>query len=344
MDMFSNLLQKFKMINFDSKKKERNFFEICGYSHYESVVSNVLAFFLDAKAQHNMNDLVVKSLIDCGITELIDDLQFNVEREVRTNNGKYIDILLHNDSHCLVIENKIYSPLNNDLDDYYNFAKNNKKVSPIGILLTVNKTNPNHSNYLNITYSRFINKIKENIGNFIVESYNKYLFLLLELINNLEYLSARGAVMNTDFVKFIKDNEEEIKRLGKELKLFHDDLRRLVKEVNSIVDKLVVDSDVRQWPYRELPELYDTAVSDFSVKIGIDMAIDSIVDPNGWEFQIFIRRDNSVQLNLSEYCNSKGLDGETRDGRFILSKHFPLDTKPIDVAQQIAQLINTLRA
>ena len=343
--MFEKLLARFQEINKGpSKSRERNIFEICGFPHYENVISNILAFFFDANGEHNLKDLLIKSLIDSGISQKINDVQFNVEREVRTEKGGFIDILLYNESDCLVIENKIYASLNNDLDDYIEYARRRTKLEPIGILLTLYKTQSIHPAFVNITYQTFIHKIKHNLGNYLNANYNKFLFLLLEFINNLEYLSAPGVNMDTKFIDFIRKNEEEVKQFGIALKAFHDDLRRLVKDVNSIVLEQINDSAVKQWPYRELPKLYDTAVSDFRLSNGVDLAIDSVVNASGWEFQIFVRRYNGNQFDLEFYCKNKGLIGTMREERFILSEHYELEVKPEDIAMMIVELIKRLRA
>ena len=55
--MFSSLLEAFEKVQPTHEKADETMFEICGFPHYENVVSNVLAFFFDDKNNHNLNGL-----------------------------------------------------------------------------------------------------------------------------------------------------------------------------------------------------------------------------------------------------------------------------------------------
>ena len=343
--MFESLVEQFKLDStITTERPEKNIFDICGFPHYEVVVSNILAFFFDSNEKHHLNELFVKSLIDSGVPGEINDFQFNVEREVRTDKGGFIDILLYNETHCLVIENKIFASLYNDLDDYLKYAEDYKGVKPIGIVLSLYNININHPRFINITYSIFVKNLKKNLGFYLSNGHNKFIFLLLELISNLEYLYSAEVSMDNNFVEFLKNNKEAVVSLAKKLKNFHDDLRTLVKQVNTIVKTQTNTTDIKQWAYRELPELFDVAVSDFKLSNGVDLAIASIVDINGWEFQIFVRRDNGIQFNLAAYCTEKGLTGNMQENRFILEKHYGLDTQPEEIAKEIVEIIKKIKA
>jgi len=342
--MFNSLIKAFEKIQLTHETIDETMFEICGFPHYENVVSNVLAFFFDDNNNHNLNGLLAKSLIEASkIPESNLDLQFQAEREVGTGAG-FIDILLSNDSCCIVIENKIWAPLNNDLDDYIEFVKKRDKDKIIGIVLSMWDLDPKHPDFVNVTYSEFISKIRANLGHFIGRSTKQHLFLLIDLINNLEKLYDKGISMNSDFINFVRQNHENVQRFGAELKTLHDDLRKTVKQVNAIVIELIQDPSISQWSWRELPDLYDVAVTDFNIENGVGIAINSKVDPTKWEFQVFIRKNHGVNLSLVDFCNAKGLKGDAVEGRFTLIETLPLETDLGDVAHKIISLIKSLKA
>jgi hypothetical protein len=58
---FLNLLLTFASL--PKAKSRATFLEIAGYPHYENVASNLLAFFLDSEAEHEMGDLVMSALL-----------------------------------------------------------------------------------------------------------------------------------------------------------------------------------------------------------------------------------------------------------------------------------------
>lgn len=97
-------------------------FDISSYPHYENVISNWYAFFLDAKNPHGLGNLFYESL--CELTGRDQGKESpEIEREFPTKSGR-IDILLHEgkegDQYVdpIIIENKIYHYLANDLKDY----------------------------------------------------------------------------------------------------------------------------------------------------------------------------------------------------------------------------------
>ncbi len=343
--MFKELLADFKEIQSTHISKDETIFEICGFPHREIVISNVLAFFFDNENPHNLNGLLTESLfIAAGFPLYNLDLQFQVEREVRTKNGGYIDLLLTNDSCCIVLENKILSPLNNDLQDYFNYVNRTYQVTTYGVVLSILDIEPTNPNFVFLTYSKYFEIVKSKLGHHLGTTNNQYLFLLIDLINNIESIQQGGVSMNSEFLKFVRNNKEEVYKFGAELKIFHHDLRNIVRRVNSNVLELVHDNSVKQWLTRTLPHLYDIAVSDFIIHNGIELAIDSKIDPENWEYKIFVRKNHGIEFSLEDFCSSKGLIGTVIDERFVLNEKTPLETDPVDVAQKIVNLIRTLQS
>ena len=73
-------------------------------------------------------------------------------------------MLLRNDQMNIVIENKIYAWLYNDLDDYYKTASENGKNKPLGIVLSYYPQEEVNTNYKFVTYEVFFNCIKKNLA------------------------------------------------------------------------------------------------------------------------------------------------------------------------------------
>ena len=342
--MFDYLLKSFEEIHSSPKKSGETIFDICGFPHYENVISNVLAFYLDHNGNHHLNGLLAESLIEAsGLSDSNLDTQFQVEREVRTESGGFIDLLLKNDSCCIVLENKIFAPLNNDLNDYIKYGKKQACDKTFGIVLSMWRLDLKHPEFVNVVYSDFTLIVRKNLGNYITRDSNQYVFLLIDLIDNLDSLNKGGISVNSEFVDFIRKNTESVERFGNELKLYHDDLRRIVKEVNAIVVELIEDSSIKQWPWRNLPELYDVAVTDFELENGISIAIDATVDALGWKFTIFIRKGSNIDFSLNERCISAGLGGNMEGNRFVLEDQLSLETDSSAVAQKIVELIGKLK-
>lgn len=349
--MYSSLLEKFRDVPASRKEVNLTIFEICGFPHFENVVSNVLAFFLDADEVHGLGSLLIESLLDAAEEERESlDLQLEVEREVQTKTGKFIDLFLHNDSCRIVVENKIFAPLYNDLDDYEAFAKTDS-VTLICIVLSLRSEKPKNENFINVTYPDLIAKLKGNLGRFVGEHDPKYLMLLLDLVKNIENLSQPKNTMNEEFLDFVNENPVDVQRFGAELKGLHDQLRKIVKQVNGAVVDLAEDGSIRQGMYRKLPELFDMAVSDFKIPSGMGVAsgtgiaFDSIVKPKGWEFHVFVRTAGRSELDLTGHCTDRGVHGQLDERRrLVLDDKLPFETSPDKVAEKIVELIDKIRS
>lgn len=93
--------------------------ELSGYPHLENVYSNILAFFLDPGCEHGFGSLFLQSLLCvAGYETIQDDEAVEVKTEESTMSRKRIDLVISTDTLIVGIENKIYQPLHNDLEDY----------------------------------------------------------------------------------------------------------------------------------------------------------------------------------------------------------------------------------
>ncbi len=163
----------------------KNMIEISGFPRWETVNSNLLAFYFDNNEEHGFNNLFIDSLYDIIeektniqiFKRQIFETDFSVEREWITVNGKRIDILLSenynedefNSNWAIIIENKLNANLYNDLLNYWDSVKSKNKI---GIVLTINplidiKKNQNDKIYfINITHKELSEKVTRNLPKF----------------------------------------------------------------------------------------------------------------------------------------------------------------------------------
>ena len=124
------------------KGKPKTFLGIAKQPHYENVLSNLYAFYFDVNEVHKLKDLFIKSLLELiNTSSLAKDnivfetfLNFDITTEYTTKNQKRIDILLQNNDQAIIIENKVYHIINNELNEYYNEIK---AATTVGIVLSL---------------------------------------------------------------------------------------------------------------------------------------------------------------------------------------------------------------
>lgn len=203
------------------KGNPTTFLGIARQPHYENVLSNIYAFFFNPNAEHGFQDLFIMSLLDCiknsnlGQSKDFSDFSdFTIETEFSTNKGGRIDLLLKSDTSAIIIENKIYHSLNNDLSDYWTTIINRieDQTRSIGIILSLKELSGiNHKQFINITHIQLLDKVMANIGLYLLEASDKYTVFLKDLHQNIINLTRKN-MNETDF-NFYFQNQEKINQL-----------------------------------------------------------------------------------------------------------------------------------
>jgi len=212
------------------KQQPKTFLEIARQPHYENVISNIYAFYFDPHEEHGLGHLFINSFIECIQEQLKKDFlndfqEFVIETEYGTEDKGRIDLFLYNDEQAIIIENKIYHHLANNLDDYWNTARTeNRKDNMVGVLLTLGKHSGNlHPQFVNVLHLEFLQKVMANIGNHLMEASDKYVTFLKDLYQNIENMSTKN-ISEKDYKFYIKYQEKIIKTVS-----FNDQLKEYIK-------------------------------------------------------------------------------------------------------------------
>ncbi len=197
----------------DIEEKQPTFMDISGYPHFENVCSNIYQFFLTEK-HHGLGSLFLSALDDCveGVDLNMDD--YIVSREVYTDEGGRIDIVIEqfdddeNISKAILIENKIYHTLENKLQDYWDTYS--KVADKVLIVLTLKEMEVQEP-YINVTHQQWIKAVKNRLGDAISSSSLKYLALLQDFIQHMENYYEKSIEM--DALNYLYDNGEKIEQI-----------------------------------------------------------------------------------------------------------------------------------
>jgi len=217
MDNIKELIEFFKNINIPKiEKKETTFLEIAGLPHYENVISNIYAFYLNPYEKHKLEDIFISSLLmliekKTQQKKITISKEFEIEREKVTENKKRIDLLIYDKENVIIIESKIFHNLNNPLEIYWNSNKIPKVEDEhkIGIILSLWHQNTKNDNYINITHIEWLEKVFENIENYKQDETNrqdetnKYFVILKDFYQNIKNLTNK---MKTEEIDFFRNN------------------------------------------------------------------------------------------------------------------------------------------
>ncbi|WP_297575014.1 PD-(D/E)XK nuclease family protein [uncultured Deefgea sp.] len=291
----------------------QSIFDIAGYPHYENISSNILAFYLNPNNEHGLGNLFLSSLMSLadGNEHPQDNIQ--VSREVSTNKGGRLDIVIETDNVVIGIENKIFHHLNNDLADYsatINKWAEQKKLYSVKIILSIRKEQGS-SGFICVTYDEFWSKIRERLGSYVSTSSQKWLLYLVDFMKSIEKLSGGNMEINENDLFFI-ENGERVDRLLNARNEFIIKLNGRVRELQDKIEKPT--SCNKQWIFSKNCLVHDFILSGYSI------AFDLYISAKGWELQLF-GRDPKSQQYLTELFSTPPLRDKNpsiKGSRYIL--------------------------
>lgn len=180
-----------------SQKQPIGFLEIIKKQYHENINSSIYAHFI------NCEEKAVSEMFMDALTDLIEEKTnrlFSLGApyatcEVVTQNGR-IDIVIQDrlSEQVILIENKIFHHLHNDLTDYWNHF-NCSEEHKIGVLLTPyphKVPDANKETFINITHVEWIQKVKEKGIPFNLS--NKYTIYITDFVNTIDQFSTNYAM------------------------------------------------------------------------------------------------------------------------------------------------------
>jgi hypothetical protein len=333
MKSYVSLLEKFKTLP-PQVRRLPTLLQLSGYPHYENVCSNILRFLFDTAEVHGFENLMLKSLLQCAnqlaLAERITETE-GVYREVVTDSGARIDLVIETEELAIAIENKIFHWLHNDLDDYQKFIehKYQAKTERLFVVLSLRSESNLPPSYINITYEQFLPVVQANVGHHALNANSKYVILLLDFIETIRNLYMKPTV-NEAMFNLIADNEHQIKELSNEHKKL---LSQLYGTVSAISELVPERAGVKKWIWEKY-----VLVHDFTMKDNVRVAIDCATDFKKSEIEIFLRDkiDNPWstldQLNIIK--DQQGNFKKSKRGYILFEKQIPFyELEPAEIAE-----------
>ncbi|WP_259016601.1 PD-(D/E)XK nuclease family protein [Emticicia fluvialis] len=236
---------------------EPNILELAKVNNKELPVSNLYAYFLNPKESHDLGSIFIDTLLEIikqkGFHLSLELPKLNIRREVPTgieektievngnppDNHKYIDLLVSDSTNYLIIENKIFANVYNDLEKYYSSIKV-KPENKVGVVLCLKKVYNLHPCFLEITHQELYEEIEKRFTQSIVslkprQSYNYYSFL--------EILKTHYTIMENaqERINFFTANEQKIVQLNTQL---HELRNYFIKRIKQIGQNAFVESGI----------------------------------------------------------------------------------------------------
>ena len=347
MDKYQDLLEKFA----DLPKVESappTFMEIAGYPHYENVCSNILAFFFDTEEKHEYKDLFLNSLLKCVDEELLsrDITTLEVHREIPTDKGNRLDLLIETEEVVIGIENKIWAALYNDLKDYSSFIDNYSEKEKVKIVLSLNRVSESQlsSGFINITYSEFLENVKQDLGIQLISKNNRYLFQLIDFIETMQN-HTKTRTMNEQILKFFIEEKAQIDEFLSEHEKIKDYIYNRLKEVKNTLNQRIEEEKIELGNYNQWVWKKFDLVHDFSFDNGITISVDTSFLLEGIEIKVWVRRGSSNKLKtLNNLFLAKQNPFQKEEDSIVQDRtRMGLQTPKEEVAEAILNVLKEIK-
>lgn len=336
-----SLLEEFEKL---PRIQERyTFMEIAGFSSKEIASSNILSFFFNSQEVHNLNNLCVNSLLNCVRYDFRgkDTSTINVHREVQTSTGKRIDLLVECVDLIIVIENKIFASLYNDLNDYSNYADEKYPNKPnVKIILSLRNSDEElSSGFFQTTHIELLEEIEKNLMCETVYPDEKYLIYLLDYKQTIQNLIKPNS-MNREMLELFGRKRDVILEFQAEKEKIDSFIYRKIDRLRGLVKFKNLGYPVNQWVYRKKYAL----VHDIKMKNGVIIAVDCELKYNGIEVRVWVRKGN---VNKKEYLKSLDVYSdkyEVDEEKIVVLKGNELDllTPDDQIAERLSMILKKI--
>lgn len=253
-----------------SKTGRLNVFNALQLQNQEIRHSNFLAWLLNPNESHKLGDAFLKELLQIVLKEysknpeitikLFDIIlnDFNdaqVEREKRTNKGRYIDIFIESKSNkfVCVIENKVWTKdTNNQLEHYQTYIDSKNYKHKLFIYLAPNPSNDYgglYKNYMCLSYE----KVCQAIDNLLKRQTNAMCDKIRYFIEDYKEMVERNIMDNVDYkdfalcVKIYNKHREAIDMINKVNKNIINRINKILQEVVKENSLLALETCKGKW-------------------------------------------------------------------------------------------------
>ena len=329
------------------KRPRQTLLEIAGQSNKELVWSRLLAHFLDPRKGHCMSPIFLGALAQIAGCMDPDEVVETVDKEVLTEQGKFIDVLVTTNKQIIAVENKLYAPAYNDFDEYQRETKKRAETAgrrPLLLLLTLYPVDRTESGFVNVSWGRLHQELISGSGFLFAEPVEQHTLYFQEFMSMVSNVRNERKVDDI-FIQFVLAHKEEIKGLFSDIQSLSAYLSRRSTEFG----QSIAEARARQEPvprqYREPgDQLLAVTYFDFPAANGAVIVIDVVFEPQGVRVEIFCRKRPRIIEFLPRLEDANILLRNLQiDGRYEWGKSFGRNIDPTEIVTEVQVLIETIR-
>ena len=199
--------------------REETIFEQGTRGHFENPVTDLLGFFLDPSGVHGLGACFLRALFECLKEDGLEDsgLTESPARELRTEQGNRLDLLLQGNGWTLVLENKIGHAQVNPISDYEAYARTQLQ-NPEDRLLYVVLSPLGESawpGWTGVSYRQLIDAARRELATVLMnKSFEKWHAYARDYLLHLETITTER-LMDDSALSFVFENLHSIEALNR---------------------------------------------------------------------------------------------------------------------------------
>lgn len=200
-------------------EREATIFEQGTRGHFENPVTDLLGFFLDPSGAHGLGGCFLRALLECLKEDELEDsgLIESPTREIRTELGNRIDLVLQGNGWTLVLENKIGHTQNNPISEYENHARAHLLNQGDRLLFVVLSPLGNSAwpGWAGVSYQQLISAVRRELAPvFVAKPFDKWQAYARDFLLHLENITTERR-MDDSAVSFVFENLHSIEYLNR---------------------------------------------------------------------------------------------------------------------------------
>jgi len=232
------------------KKPEPTIFSIGTKAYFENPTSDILAFYLDPIKPHGFGANVLEALLWCADQCLTNKLTLarTTHRELTTDTGSRIDIVIEGNDWVVAIENKIHATESNPFDEYTGHLERTYATKKILTILLSARPGEDIGAWKRITYKEFLDSVRKRVPTSMLEdSANKWAIFFRDFLLSLE-TEATLMEIEPSQTDFVEQHYGTIVQLCELVESYHKHLiDEATMNLTSALLNVKVRSKVEQW-------------------------------------------------------------------------------------------------
>lgn len=194
---------------------EITYLDIVSIQTKENAISKIYAHYLDFNSSPKIAEWFISSLLELIVIKSykkinLENYKVNLEYVTHDSSGR-IDIVIDSPEteSAILIENKVFHWLHNDLENYWDTFSHYTEKNRIGIILGLTQIPSKNPNFISISHLEWISKM-ESLIDFSILTERERIYLE-DFIINIKYIT-NETVMN-DSIKFYLDHSSKIEQV-----------------------------------------------------------------------------------------------------------------------------------